>query len=87
MTECEHGEVDRDTVIQVLHAYHVEVSEDPNEDGCVIMKGSADNAIPESIPLPSCVGRNMLHYLQRKYGIQIHHFYHPEMRLASSTIQ
>lgn len=63
-------------VLHVLRKWKVGVSPDKeNPGGYLFVKGK----IAESKVLPACVSRKMLQYLQHKFGIWIHHFYHPVM--------
>jgi hypothetical protein len=76
MCDDEAGEVPLANVFRVLRAWRVGASQDPENPGAyLLVKGK----VAESKTLPECVSREMLHYLQRKFGIWIHHFYHPEM--------
>jgi len=80
MCDEEAGEVPRDNVIHVLNAWKVGVSPDPHNPGAYLL---AQGTVVESLPLPECVSRKMLQYLKRKFGIYIHHFYHPDMAIQT----
>jgi hypothetical protein len=73
----ESGEVDRDVVIAVLRRSGVDVrgQQDGPEDMLVLAKGKT----VEGQTLPKMVSRKMVHYLARKYGIDVNNFYHPEL--------
>jgi hypothetical protein len=73
----ESGEIDRDVVIAVLRRNGVDVhgQQDGPEDMLVLAKGN----VIEGQRLPKMVSRKMIHYLARKYGIYIHHFYNPDL--------
>jgi hypothetical protein len=71
------GTVDRKTVLQVLRASGVDVSEDPDKRSNTVTLAKED--ILECIALPQLVGRQMLHYLSRKFRVHIYHFYNPSI--------
>jgi hypothetical protein len=77
----EDGDVRCETVIQVLQAHGVSVSRQKDSDMVIIAKGD----VVDVRRLDSLVGRRMLHYLQRKFDIPIHHFYNPHMIIPSTT--
>lgn len=73
------GAVDRVTVINVLRRHKVEVSFIPGEkDAALLVKGK--NIEVKILENP--IGRRMLHYLEHKFGVPIHHFYNPLMAPA-----
>lgn len=77
------GDVDQDTVIRVLkvHRFTVSKQEDINlNDMFSISKGD----VSLSMRLPPRVKRRLLHFLSRRFGVPIHHFYHPEMAVFDS---
>lgn len=74
--DSETGEVDRETVLLVLRHYHVGVADDPENPGCMIL---IKDEVVESKPIPKLVGKRLLQYFKRRYGVPIHHFYHPDM--------
>lgn len=63
------------TAIMVLKKHQVAVSE-PDSDGEVTIIG---NGVVQVQHLPELVPRRMVHYLSRKFGINIERFYHPEI--------
>lgn len=71
----ESGIIPVETVIMVLKKRYVSVSE-PDPDGKVTIIG---NGVVQVQHLPELVPRRMIHYLSRKFGINIERFYHPEM--------
>lgn len=72
------GEVSRETVLGVLDAHGVGVSREEENGDAESFTLAKDGAVL-SVALHKDVGRRVLHSLQRKLGIPIHHFYHPEM--------
>ena len=64
-----------ETVIMVLKMHQVDVTE-PNPDGTVIIAGSG---VVQAQHLPQLVPRRMVHYLSRKFKINIERFYHPQV--------
>jgi hypothetical protein len=78
MCNKEQGEVPKHDVLRVLSLWKVDVSpdtENESEEWFVCAKGD----VVRPIRLPDCVERNTLFYLESKFGVYIHHFYHPEM--------
>jgi len=73
----EDGFVEREAVIRVLRFHGISVS--PQINGPVNMMILAKDDYIEAREFPLEVGRQLLHYFQRKFKIQIHLFYHPEM--------
>jgi hypothetical protein len=70
------GEVNKDTVIEVLRANGVDVfPQQGSPDIMVFAKGDILEAKRMASPT---VSRRMLHYFQRKFDIPIYHFYHPD---------
>jgi len=68
------AEVTRDTVIDVLRRHGVAVYPcEPGSDTLVLVKSDAI----EAQLLPAVAGRKLLHYLARKFGVPIHHFFNP----------
>lgn len=78
--------VSRETVILVFEQASLDLNISFAVDGSqvTIIKGM----ISDVIDLPDRIPRKMLHYFQRKYGIRIEFFFHPEMiHKTSATIQ
>jgi hypothetical protein len=71
------GKVVRKTVIEVLRAYGVEVS--PQESAPNGMMTLSQGDVLDSRIIPEEVGKKMLHYLERKFQIPLHHFYNPHL--------
>jgi hypothetical protein len=76
------GVVPRVYVVIVLQAHGVELTEKQSDNATVTIM--VKNGLVEAIVLPDAVGRRTLHRLQRKFGIPIHHFYHPVMAPSNS---
>jgi hypothetical protein len=81
--------VPKETVLSVLRAHKVDVSD--VEGDASVTKIARNSASEEELQLkayslPGTVGRRMLHYLSRTYGVPVHHFYHPEMVSADTTV-
>jgi len=75
MPSCgDEGSVPQATVIEVLKSSGVSVREE--EEGRVIL---VIHEIPEVLIFSENVPRRMIHYISRKYGVQIQYFYHPDM--------
>ena len=76
----ETGILKREIAIYVLRAHGVGViaQQDSLPDMLVLAKGD----VLEARRLPEYLGRQLIHYLARKFDIPIHHFYHPELFLA-----
>ena len=72
------GTVPREDVIAVLTSKGVSVSVYTNGDILPDMYRFEFNGDVETRVLPTRVGRYLLHYFSRKYGIAIHVFYHVE---------
>ena len=72
------GEVSRETVLGVLAAHGVGVSRQEGRGDAQSFTFAKDGVVL-SVVLYKYVGRRILHSLQWKLGIPIHHFYHPEM--------
>ena len=72
------GEVSRQTVLGVLDAHGVGVSPQ-GVNGDAHSFTLAKDGVVMDVVLYNGVGRRILHSLQRKLGVPIHHFYHPEM--------
>ena len=68
------GKVRRETVIDVLRRHGVAVY--PRETGSDILILCKGDVI-EVLLLPPVVERRLLHYLQRKFDVPIHHFFNP----------
>ena len=83
MCDEEFGEVPQVNVLRVLEAWKVGISPDVQNPGAYLL---AQGNVVESLPLPDCVSRKMLQYLKRKFGIYIHHFYHPEMMIQAPPV-
>lgn len=64
--------VKKSIVLRVLRNNGVSVTEEA--DGVILSKGE----ISEVEYFPALLNRRMLHTLSRKFGVPIHHFYHPE---------
>jgi hypothetical protein len=78
--------VDRNIVFDVLRRHKIEVSVVVGQKDAVrLVKGE----LIEVKILGSEVSNRMLQYLQHKFGVPIHHFYHPEDAplLPGETIQ
>lgn len=73
----EGGFVERDTVFAVLQFFRVSVSPKLNGPADTFILTRDDKF--EVIIIPSEVGRQMLQFFKRKFGIQIHLFYHPDV--------
>ena len=73
----ETGIIKREIALYVLRAHGVGAiaQEDSLPDMLVLVKGD----ILEARRIPEYLGRQLLHYLARKFDIPIHHFYHPEL--------
>jgi len=71
------GEVPLSQVEIVLRAHGVALSR--NGSGESATTTMAKDAVVVAMVLPEFVGRRVLHQLQRKFNIPIHHFYHPLM--------
>lgn len=72
----ESGSLAREQIISVLNLHLVDVyprKGGSSEDAYVIAKDS----LREVQRIPPTVPRSFVHYLARKFGIEIHHFYHP----------
>lgn len=80
------GAVAKDTVVQVLRAHKIDVSDvDGSPMPTVkVAKGGDPEHTLKAYPLPDMLNRRMLQHLARTYGVPIHHFYHPEMALAEA---
>jgi hypothetical protein len=74
------GEVKLRIVLAVLEAHNVDVSK-AVEGGWRLAKDD----LLEICFFPDPVHRRTLHWLSRKYGIPIHHFYRPELMKDSPT--
>jgi len=83
MVDPETGEVDRETVFNVLRHHKVDLSPDPMQLGNTLMV-RGDVAI--SMPFDDWVKRKTTDLLKRKFGIPIHHFFRPEM-MAFETLE
>ena len=64
-----------ETAIMVLKMHQVHVTE-PKPDGSVIIAG---NGVVQAQHLPKLVPRRMVHFLSRKFKINIERFYHPQV--------
>jgi hypothetical protein len=73
------GKVCKRIVLEVLRYHDVDVSlqQDSNDGTMIFAKGS----ILETRVMPEEVGKKMLHYLGRTFGVPIHHFYNPDMAM------
>jgi hypothetical protein len=73
------SDVGRATVIDVLRRHGVEVScDDSGLDNTGMVSLFKDGEV-DARRLPSEVSRRVLHYLARRFGVPIHHFYNPHM--------
>jgi hypothetical protein len=83
MVDPDSGEVDRETVLNVLRHHSVDVSPDPLQSGNTLMvKGK----VTLSLPLDEWVKRKTTDLLKRRFSIPIHHFFKPEM-MAFETLE
>jgi hypothetical protein len=83
----EKAEVLRDHVIEVLRSKDVTVtptSQDPATHSITYIIQKAD--IIEEQTFPPYVGRRMLHYLQRRFGVAIHLFFTLETIITKPSI-
>jgi hypothetical protein len=83
MIDPETGEVDRETVLNVMRHHKVDVSPDPLEPGNILM---VRGTVAISLPFDDWVKRKTTDLLKRKFGIPIHHFFRPEM-MAFETLE
>ena len=68
------GSLTRERIISVLRSHLVDVYQrDAGNDEYVISKDS----LREVHSIAPCVPRRFVHYLARKFEIDIHHFYRP----------
>jgi hypothetical protein len=82
MIDPDTGEVDRETVFNVLRHYKVDVSPDPLEpENTLMVRGT----VAISLPLDPWIKRKTTDLLKRKFGIPVHHFFRPEM-MAFETL-
>ena len=77
MPMASSGEVRREDVELVLRAHGVELSHSEEEEGTVTILAKGE--VVEAHQIPEFVGRRLLQRFQWKFGIPIHHFYHPLM--------
>ena len=71
------GKVCKKTVIDVLRAHGVDVSmQDGAGDGTMIL---AKGDYLETRVIPDDVGKKLLHYFERHFGVPLHHFYNPNI--------
>jgi len=83
MVDPDTGEVDRETVFNVLRHHKVDLSPDPLQAGNTLMvKGT----VAISLPFDDWVKRKTTDLLKRKFSIPIHHFFRPEM-MAFETLE
>lgn len=83
MVDPDTGDVDRETVLNVLRHHKVDVSPDPLRSGNTLMvKGT----IALSLPFDPWIKRKTTDLLKRKFSIPIHHFFRPEM-MAFETLE
>jgi len=83
MVDPDSGEVDRETVLNVLRHHNVDLSPDPLQPGNTLMvKGK----VTLSLPLDEWVKRKTTDLLKRRFSIPIHHFFKPEM-MAFETLE
>jgi hypothetical protein len=83
MVDPDTGEVDRETVFNVLRHHKVDMSPDPLQSGNMLMvKGS----VAISLPFDAWVKRKTTDLLKRKFNIPVHHFFKPEM-MAFETLE
>ena len=83
MVDQDSGEVDRETVINVLRHHKVDVSPDPLVPSNTLMvRGN----VAISLPLDDWVKRKTTDLLKRRFNIPVHHFFRPEM-MAFETLE
>jgi hypothetical protein len=83
MVDPDTGEVDRETVFNVLRHHKVDISPDPLQPGNTLMvKGT----VAISLPFDEWVKRSTTDLLKRKFSIPVHHFFRPEM-MAFETLE
>jgi hypothetical protein len=83
MVDPDSGEVDRETVVNVLRHHKVDVSPDPLEPSSMLMvRGN----VAMSLPLDAWVKRRTTDLLKRRFNIPAHHFFRPEM-MAFETLE
>ncbi len=75
------GNVQSEIVINVLRAHGVDVS---RRRGTIDMWIFAKGKIVEVHKLDCYISRRILHHLQYKFNIPIHHFYNPHMILPAT---
>ncbi|HUX65868.1 MAG TPA: hypothetical protein VMV31_00110 [Terriglobales bacterium] len=68
------GVVGKQVAILVLRASGIDVA--PTDGG---MHEIASNDYSETIRLPECLDRKLVHHLSRKFKVPIHHFFNPQM--------
>lgn len=73
---ADNGEVDRTTVLIVLQANGIEITQ--QKDGPTGMMVLVKGEIMECRRIPARCGRRVLHYFDRVFKVPIHQFYHPE---------
>jgi hypothetical protein len=83
MVDPDSGEVDRETVFNVLRRHKVDVSPDLLQPGNMLM---VRGTIALSLPFDAWVKRRTTDLLKRKFGIPVHHFFRPEM-MAFETLE
>ena len=71
------GAVDRETVIRVLKASGVVISNQQN--GPAGMLVLAKDGYFDSRRIPQVVHKSMLHFFKRKFAVPIEHFYNPHL--------
>jgi hypothetical protein len=83
MVDPDSGEVDRETVINVLRHHKIDVSPDPLLEGNTLM---VRGLVAVSLPFDAWVKRKTTDLLKRRFGIPVHHFFKPEM-MAFETLE
>jgi hypothetical protein len=83
MVDPDSGEVDRETVINVLRHHKVDVSPDPLVPSNMLI---VRENVAISLPFDAWVKRRTTDLLKRRFGIPIHHFFKPEM-MAFETLE
>jgi len=82
----ETGEVLRETVVSVLSSQGVTVTPKlADEKRRTVTYILQKNDCLEEQTFGTLVGRRMLHYLDRKFKVPIHLFFHPELAPATTS--
>ncbi len=72
----EDGEVSKAVALEVLECHDVEHFDDPTTPGnTVTVRGD----VIDSKEIPEYLDRDLLQYYKRKFGVPMHHFYHPDV--------